>query len=78
MHFSFVGDVGGYMGLLLGGSVMSLFEFFDIVINYVFHRQDEKDKRNHDKAEKGDSKSLTISQSSPNEKYETRMWILSP
>ena len=73
MHFSFVGDVGGYMGLLLGGSVMSLFEFFDIVINYVFHRQDEKDERNHDEAEKGDSKSPTIPQSSPNEKYETRM-----
>ena len=30
--YSLSGDVGGFMGLLLGGSVITLFEFFDLVL----------------------------------------------
>ncbi len=30
--FLFAGDVGGLMGLLLGGSVLTIFEFLDFII----------------------------------------------
>jgi len=32
----FSGDFGGYFGLLLGGSIMSLFEIFDLIMYNAF------------------------------------------
>ena len=29
------GDVGGYMGLLVGAGVLSIVEFLDVFINYI-------------------------------------------
>lgn len=31
-HFSFVGDLGGNLGLLLGGTVITIFEVLDLII----------------------------------------------
>ena len=34
----FKGDVGGYMGLLLGGSALTVFEFLDFILCYLISK----------------------------------------
>ena len=37
-----VADIGGYLGLFLGLSVFSLFEFLEVAINNLDKKEDEK------------------------------------
>ena len=49
VHFcvTFTGDLGGYMGLLLGASVISLLEVIDfIVFKLIVERKVTKDEKN--------------------------------
>ena len=32
VFYCFAGDIGGYMGLLLGGSAITILEFLDLII----------------------------------------------
>ena len=38
----FVGDVGGAMGLCIGASVVTIFEFFDVIIHTMCKRRLKK------------------------------------
>ncbi len=37
-----LGDIGGYMGLLIGGSAITVIEFLDLVVYNVIRKCDEK------------------------------------
>ncbi|XP_046548604.1 acid-sensing ion channel 3-like [Haliotis rubra] len=42
---SLIGDIGGTLGLCLGGSVLTLVEIVDVIVTWVFFR--DKDKYEH-------------------------------
>lgn len=50
LHF-FSADVGGYLGLFLGCSILTVFEIFDFIINFLFGKS-----RNVNRVEEGDEK----------------------
>lgn len=41
--YVFVGDMGGYMGLLMGASVLTFIEVIDLFLNYMIRRYIRKD-----------------------------------
>ena len=38
LYYSFVGELGGYMGLLIGASVLTLLEFVDLFLYELWSR----------------------------------------
>ena len=38
LKFSFAGDVGGQLGLMLGASVLTLVEFIDLIAFIIYHQ----------------------------------------
>ena len=57
--FDCLGDIGGYMGLLIGGSAITLFELLDLIVyNMVIKMCSGKTKKKHNRVPTRDSSPL--------------------
>ena len=58
LQFIVIGDMGGYLGLLIGASVVTIFEVLDLIIdtaiNKLFGRKKKK-KRRRQRDQRGDN-----------------------